>query len=47
MNKLALAVIALVRWSGITIPPPVKIIAIALACIFLIILLFKVFNAVA
>lgn len=39
------AVSALLQWSGITIPPPVKIIAIALVCIFLILLLFRLFGA--
>jgi hypothetical protein len=41
------AIIALVRWSGIPIPEPVRIILIALVCIFLIIFLFKIFGVIA
>ena len=37
------AIIALVRWSGLPIPEPVRIVFIALACIFLIALCFKIF----
>lgn len=38
------AVVALVRWSGVPIPEPVRIILIALVAIALIILLFRAFG---
>lgn len=36
------AIFALISWSGITIPTPVRIIAIALICIVAIVLLFRI-----
>lgn len=39
------AVVALLRWAGITIPEPVRIILIALVCIALIYFLFEIFQA--
>lgn len=39
------ALIQLVRWSGIVIPRPIVIIAIALGCILAIYWLFKIFHA--
>ncbi len=41
------AIIALVRWSGIPIPEPVRIVLVALVCIALIILLFRAFGVIA
>lgn len=38
------AIYALLQWAGVSIPPPVRIIFIALVCIFLIIFLFRVFG---
>jgi hypothetical protein len=40
------AVFALLAWAGITIPQPVRIILIALACIVAIIWLFQLAGAV-
>lgn len=37
---------ALIQWSGIAIPRPVWIIATCLVCIFLIVLLFRLFGLV-
>lgn len=39
-------IIALVRWSGITIPQPVWIILTCFVCIFLILLIAKFFGFV-
>lgn len=36
------AIFALIAWSGIVIPTPIRIIAIALICIVAIVLLFRV-----
>ncbi len=40
------AIIALIKWSGITIPQPVWIILTALVAIFLILLIARVFGYV-
>lgn len=39
------AIYALLQWAGITIPRPVQIIFIALACILVIYWLFQIFGA--
>jgi len=39
-------IIALVKWSGITIPQPVYIILVCLVCIFLILLIARAFGLV-
>lgn len=36
------AIWALIKWSGIALPEPVRIIAIALLCIVAIVLLFRI-----
>ena len=41
------AIYALLQWAGITIPPPIRIIFIALACILVIYWLFEIFGALA
>lgn len=38
------AVIALLRWAGLVIPPPVAIILTALVCIFLILFIARAFG---
>lgn len=38
------AIFALLQWAGVSIPPPVRIIFIALVFIFLIIFLFRAFG---
>ena len=39
------AIWALLQWAGVTIPRPVQIIFIALACILIIYWLFQIFGA--
>jgi uncharacterized RDD family membrane protein YckC len=39
------AIFALLAWAGVTIPPPVRIILIALGCILLIYWLFEIFGS--
>lgn len=41
------AIYALLQWAGVTIPRPVQIILIALACILLIYWLYEIFIALA
>ncbi len=40
------AIYALLQWAGVTIPRPVQIIFIALACILVIYWLFELFGAI-
>lgn len=41
------AIVALLRWSGITIPQPVWIILTAFICIALILLIARIFGMIA